>query len=280
MHLNPTYLALFSIPWFVHAQDDVDTVPVESRNHWMRRSVDALAELTGSPCPFEAFGSAIVNHSDTTNSEHGELICIGANSIIQNGNPTLHGEIAAINNCSRILTSEPYNLVGREALGAFQGLSLYTTAEACPMCATAIRWAGFKDYVYATSLDTLVKQSWPQISLSSSQIFEKASSLPTKTRMVPHVLADETDPLFAWQFNENGKCPPGCRRSRIGEKTNNPAAVGDTKRTCVPGDKGDEDGLAGELADEAVAGAAKGLRGLWTALFNLFKVAAPVGDEL
>lgn len=99
--------------------------------------------------------------------------------------------------------------------------------------------------------------------------------------MVPHVLADETDPLFAWQFTENGKCPPGCRRSRVGEKTKNAAGVGEgTKRTCVPGDKGEEDGLAEELADEAMAGAAKGLAGLWSALFNLFKVAAPIGDEL
>lgn len=46
------------------------------------------------------------------------------------------GEIAAINNCSRILASEPYSLSGREALVAFQGLSLYTTAEACPMVRT------------------------------------------------------------------------------------------------------------------------------------------------
>lgn len=94
MHLNPTYLALFSLPLLVHAQDDVDTVSLESREHWMRRSIDALVELTGSPCPFEAFGSAIVNHSDTTNSQHGQLICIGANSIIQHGNPTLHGNFS------------------------------------------------------------------------------------------------------------------------------------------------------------------------------------------
>ena len=93
MHVPLTHLALFSLPLLAHCQDDIDTVPLASRQHWIRRSIDALAELTGSPCPFEAFGSAIVNHTDTTTSEHGQLICIGANSIVKQGNPTLHGTI-------------------------------------------------------------------------------------------------------------------------------------------------------------------------------------------
>lgn len=56
----------------------------------MRRANAALLEVTGSPCPFGAFGSVIVNHTDTDGI--GEEICIGANSISATGNPTLHGE--------------------------------------------------------------------------------------------------------------------------------------------------------------------------------------------
>jgi hypothetical protein len=45
------------------------------------------------------------------------------------------GEMAAINNCTKILTSPegPYKYTGPQALDALTQLSLYTTAEACPM---------------------------------------------------------------------------------------------------------------------------------------------------
>ena len=48
------------------------------------------------------------------------------------------GEVAAINNCTSILTDPAgmYKLSGPDALKAFSDLSLYTTAEACPM----VRW--------------------------------------------------------------------------------------------------------------------------------------------
>lgn len=69
-----------------------DPVPLATREHWMRRAIDALSEINATPCTFEAFGAAIVNHTDVRNSEHGELICLGVNSIMRYGNPTLHGK--------------------------------------------------------------------------------------------------------------------------------------------------------------------------------------------
>lgn len=43
--------------------------------------------------------------------------------------------MAAINNCTTILTDPAgeYNLTAAETLLAFSSLSLYTTAESCPM---------------------------------------------------------------------------------------------------------------------------------------------------
>lgn len=45
------------------------------------------------------------------------------------------GEIAAIQNCTAILTDPtgPYNLTGTQAIAAFADLTLYTNAESCPM---------------------------------------------------------------------------------------------------------------------------------------------------
>lgn len=50
------------------------------------------------------------------------------------------GEIAAIQNCTAILTDPtgPYNLTGTQAIAAFADLTLYTNAESCPMVRTEL----------------------------------------------------------------------------------------------------------------------------------------------
>ena len=57
----------------------------------MRRAISALSELE-SPCPFAAFGTVIVNHTDTSAGPRGKLVCMGVNQNSQSGNPTLHGK--------------------------------------------------------------------------------------------------------------------------------------------------------------------------------------------
>jgi hypothetical protein len=67
-----------------------DAIPFEIRAYWMRRAISALAELE-SPCPFAAFGTVIVNHTDISDDPKGKLVCMGINQNFQTGNPTLHG---------------------------------------------------------------------------------------------------------------------------------------------------------------------------------------------
>ncbi len=93
--MRPHFLILFLSSLGLLASDDsLDDVSVQDpisygiRAHWIRRAVAALSELTGSPCPAEAFGAVIVNH---TASAEGALVCMGVNSIKKDGNPTLHG---------------------------------------------------------------------------------------------------------------------------------------------------------------------------------------------
>lgn len=189
-------------------------VSPQIREDWMRVAVQALSELV-SPCPYAAFGTAIVNH---TASAEGELVCIGANSAGQTGNPTHHGEIAAINNCTAVLADPRglYRLSPQDISQAWKDLSLYTTAEPCPMCAAAITWAGFREYIYATSIDTLIDHGWNQIDIPSREVVERSVGFRSGTTILGGVLSDETDTLFAWQTQQDAPCPKGCHRHGAG----------------------------------------------------------------
>jgi hypothetical protein len=67
----------------------------------MRRANEALSEIGGSPCPFAAFGTAIVNHTAST---EGELICLGVNENSKTGNPTLHGSFSQTQSVLTVIT--------------------------------------------------------------------------------------------------------------------------------------------------------------------------------
>ncbi|CEJ59825.1 hypothetical protein PMG11_08428 [Penicillium brasilianum] len=193
----------------------INGITFPTRTHWMRLANQALGEISGSPCPFAAFGTVIVNH---TASEAGKLICMGVNENGNTGNPSLHGEIAAIKNCTSILTDPhgKFRMSATQAQDAFADLTLYTNAESCPMCASAIRWAGFREYVYGTSIDTLIQKGWGQIRISSTDVFEASFDLPSHARLMGNLLTNETDPYFLWQYDPNYPCPRGCSRTRDG----------------------------------------------------------------
>lgn len=66
---------------------------------------------------------------------------MGVNDV-KSGNPILHGETQAINNCSRIFVAKKeeggMGLTGKEAGEAWKDLSLYTNGEPCPMVSSYI----------------------------------------------------------------------------------------------------------------------------------------------
>ncbi|SPO07163.1 uncharacterized protein DNG_09857 [Cephalotrichum gorgonifer] len=161
----------------------INGIPFSTRAYWMRTANDALFEVLQDPCPFAAFGTVIVNH---TAGGLGKAVCIGANSSGRSGNPTQHDP------------NGPYNLTTSEALGAFSELSLYTNAESCPMCASAIRWAGFKEYIYGTSINTLIGKGWGQIRIPSMEVIRQSFDLGPTPRLIAEVLTNETEPYFLW----------------------------------------------------------------------------------
>lgn len=80
------------------------------------------------------------------------------------------------------------------------------------MCASAIRWAGFRECVYGTSAAMMGKLNWPVIEISSNEVFERTRLLDTKTALST-AGANETDPYLSWQYQEGDNCPVGCSGS-------------------------------------------------------------------
>ncbi len=95
-------------------------------------------------------------------TESGKEICRGINR--SSFNPTLHGEIAAINNC--------VDSYGRDNLD-WPKLTLITTAEPCPMCQGAIIWTGFAKIAYGTSIKKLINKGWRQIDISAEELSQR-----------------------------------------------------------------------------------------------------------
>jgi len=143
---------------------------IKSDEHFMQ-----LAITQGKKNPQFPFGAVIVD------KKSGKVLATGVNA--SNQSPTFHGEIVAINNCARLHPHLDWSKV-----------TLYTTAEPCPMCQSAIIWAHIPHVVYATSIDYLSSHGWDQIQIGSKAVNKRAPFY--KGTILGGVLASKTDPLF------------------------------------------------------------------------------------
>lgn len=78
------------------------------------------------------FGAVVV--------KDGVIVGRGHNEVIKNNDPTCHGEIQAIRDACHHLGT--YDLSGCE---------LYTSAQPCPMCLSAIIWANIRTVYYGNT---------------------------------------------------------------------------------------------------------------------------------
>lgn len=78
------------------------------------------------------FGAVIVRD--------GKLIAKGANRVVPNNDPTAHAEVVAIRNACQALST--FDL---------SGCTVYTSCEPCPMCLSALYWAGIERICYANT---------------------------------------------------------------------------------------------------------------------------------
>lgn len=78
------------------------------------------------------FGAVIVRN--------GEVLSTGVNRVVPNNDPTAHAEVSAIRSACK-------------AMGTFQlaGCTIYSSCEPCPMCLSAIYWAGISRICYGNT---------------------------------------------------------------------------------------------------------------------------------
>ncbi|MBY0289935.1 MAG: nucleoside deaminase [Mycobacteriaceae bacterium] len=94
----------------------------------MERDILPMTER-GVEAGNKVFGAALLRKSDMS------LVLCGTNS--ETDNPLLHGEISTLN--------QFYELPNRPAT---RDLMFLSTHEPCPLCLSAITWAGFDNFYY------------------------------------------------------------------------------------------------------------------------------------
>lgn len=127
------------------------------------------------------FGAVIVRN--------GEVVARGTNNVTKLNDPTAHAEVQAIRNaCSELAT---FNL---------EGCTLYASCEPCPMCLSAIYWAGIDRIFYANT-----RADAAAIDFDDSLIYDEIPKSPTK-RKIPaeQFMRDEALETFRlWREKED-----------------------------------------------------------------------------
>lgn len=105
------------------------------------------------------FGAVIV--------KDGRLISKAYDTDKTTRDPTAHAELTAI------------RLAANKLKGDLNGCLLVCTHEPCPMCATAIVWAGIEQVAFGYTIKKALAQGRKRIDLSCQEIFERAGAAVT-----------------------------------------------------------------------------------------------------
>lgn len=106
------------------------TAPTTEQQDYMHKAISlATSNVDNNGGPF---GAVIVRD--------GKIIATGVNRVTANNDPTAHAEVMAIREACRLL-------------GTFslEGCTIYSSCEPCPMCLSAIYWAGISELYYGNT---------------------------------------------------------------------------------------------------------------------------------
>ncbi|MGZ8136890.1 MAG: nucleoside deaminase [Methylococcaceae bacterium] len=141
-----------------------------SHEDYMRQAIVLALNVPELP-----FGAVIVSRLT------GEIVAEGFNQSAIN--PSFHGEMVAINRCAELHHPTDWSQ-----------FDLYTTAEPCPMCQSAIEWAGISTVYYGASIPYLQERRWWQINIRASEIIAQTGF--RNSRIVGGILETECNALF------------------------------------------------------------------------------------
>ncbi len=98
----------------------------------------------------------------------GEIIGEGWNRVLATNDPTAHGEVVAIRDACRRVSSF-----------SLEGCEIYTTGQPCPMCLGAIHWARIGSIYYGFSISDAARIGFDDVE------FFRQISLPPEEREIP-----------------------------------------------------------------------------------------------
>jgi tRNA(Arg) A34 adenosine deaminase TadA len=147
----------------------MDSFDQKQAEKFMRRAIE-LGRKGAQHGDGGPFGAIIV--------KNGEIIGEGWNRVILSNDPTAHGEIMAIRDACRHLSS--YDLTGSE---------IYTSGQPCPMCLGAIYWARLNRIFYGFGI-----QDAAGACFDDQFIFEELHR-PSTQRLIPEIQLLKTEAL-------------------------------------------------------------------------------------
>lgn len=120
------------------------------------------------------FGAVIVD-------PQGRVLATGVNRVTANNDPTAHAEVSAIRAAC--------NKIGNFKL---EGCTVYSSCEPCPMCLSALYWAGVKRICFGNT-----KADAKDIDFDDSFIYDQIE-LPRQERSIPcdHFMRDRAIVAF------------------------------------------------------------------------------------
>ncbi len=128
------------------------------------------------------FGAIIV--------KDGEIVATGVNTVTRTNDPTAHAEINAIRSACHVTGSFKLN-----------DCVVYTSCEPCPMCLSALYWAGVKCIYFGNT-----KEDADKINFSDKFIYREINKKPGE-RAIPciHIEGKNTIKAFELWMEKNDK---------------------------------------------------------------------------
>lgn len=147
--------------------------PAEMAKHekYMRLAIAQANRNPGRP-----FGSVIVDERT------GQVV--GEGVVNMAANPMFHSEVVAMN-----------DYIARHGNQGWENLTMYGTGEACPMCMSAMVWAGIPRMVYGSDTP-FVRKYVANINIRAKDVVDAAHPLYANKLLLGGVLSDITNKMF------------------------------------------------------------------------------------